>query len=145
MSAMKELTDGWSEGYKRVHGFKYVFQPKDGVAANRLLKMQIPVPEILSVAEEAWLHPDWFNCKHAASLPGFACRFYDIRCELKHPPTNGAQKLLQRDELNRVMASMKNISYSYSENLSWKKEDVERYKKLRQRRDELKQKLGVMV
>lgn len=146
MDVRRQFTDEWCRQYQEATGIPYVFSgPKDAQAATRLLRSGLAPETILSTAREAWKHPDWFNCKHAASLAGLACRFNEIRLELKHPPTNGTLLALQRDELNRVLAEMKSIKYSYSENLDWSREDVARYRSLRQRRDELKQKLGVLV
>jgi hypothetical protein len=55
------------------------------VAASRLLKLGVPVADILKAARRAWKKPDGFNCKQAASLAGFASRFNEIMHELDHP------------------------------------------------------------
>jgi len=147
VAAKRRLTDAWCAAYARVKGFKYMFQgAKDGTAADRLLKLGLTVTEIMVVAEEAWKHPDWFNCKIAASLAGFASRFNEIREEQLHPPIqNGARLMLHRDEYNRILARMKTLKETYSGMQSWRQEDKDEFLKLRQRRNELRSILGMVV
>lgn len=86
-SLKKQLTDEWCAAYQFTKGRKYAFEgAKDGKAADRLLALGLPVGEIIALAAQAWNHPDWFNCKQAATLSGFACRYNDIREELENPP-----------------------------------------------------------
>lgn len=86
-SPKRELTDGWCAKWQAHHGMPYKFEgAKDGRAADRLLALALSPADILAIAEQAWRHPDWFNCKQAATLAGFECRFNDIRLELKNPP-----------------------------------------------------------
>lgn len=100
LSPTKDLTDGWLVAFRSAHGRDYagfkVNGAKDGAAAKRLLATGLPPEQIIGVAKEAWSHPDWFNCKQAATLAGFACRFEDIRAELDNPPpekfTNGRKQ-----------------------------------------------------
>ena len=81
----RELTDLWMDAYKAKHGRKYLFVgDKDGSAADRLLTLGLPPVEIIAIAKQAWEHPTWFNCKHAADLAQFAGRFNAICQELKH-------------------------------------------------------------
>lgn len=89
-SEKRALTDLWCASYVAAKGRKYAFEgAKDGKAADKLMALGLPAGEIISLAQQAWCHPDWFNCKQAATLAGFACRYNDIREELEHPPTNG--------------------------------------------------------
>ncbi len=86
-SSKRALTNGWVKMWEAQHGMAYKFEgAKDGRAADRLLALGLLPADILSVAQQAWEHPDWFNCKQAATLAGFECRFNDIRLELKNPP-----------------------------------------------------------
>jgi hypothetical protein len=126
---------------------KYMFQgAKDGTAADRLLRLGLTVTEIMGVAEEAWKHPDWFNCKQAASLAGFACRFNEIRMEQLQPPLqNGARLMLFRDEYNRILARMKVLKETYSGMQSWNETDKAEFIRLRTRRDELRKVLGMVL
>lgn len=88
-SPKRELTDGWCAKWQAHHGMPYKFEgAKDGRAADRLLSLALSPADILAIAEQAWRHPEWFNCKQAATLAGFECRFNDIRLELKNPPGN---------------------------------------------------------
>lgn len=146
-AVFKIFTDVWCSEYQKATGNKYLFQgAKDGSAAARLLKLGLPMWEIIGIAQEAWNHPDWFECKQAASLAGFACRFNEIRRELAHPPLqNGALIVVWRDELNRVLQKKKVISGSYSENLTWRTVDRQRYEELKKREGELKKLLGIVV
>lgn len=144
---LEVFTDLWCEEYQKSTGLKYLFQgAKDAQAAIRLLKLGMTIPELIGVAQEAWHHPTWFECKQAATLAGFACRFNQIRLELLHPPvSNGALVMVWRDELNRVLQKKRVISGGYSENLAWTKIDREKYQLLKKREEELKKLLGIQV
>jgi len=86
-SAKRELTDGWCAAYEAHFRRRYKFEgAKDGRAADRLLATGLAPAELLGIARRAWAHPDWFNCKQAATLAGFECRYNDIRAELDNPP-----------------------------------------------------------
>lgn len=147
VAAKRRLTDAWCEAYAKAHGFRYMFQgAKDGTAADRLLKLGLTVTEIMTVAIEAWKHPDWFNCKQAASLAGFACRFNEIRMEQLQPPLqNGARLMLFRDEYNRILARMKVLKETYSGMQTWEETDKAEFIRLRTRRDELRKILGMVL
>jgi hypothetical protein len=82
----RALTDAWVSAYQQVNKRPYLFQgAKDGRAADTLLKLGLPVDEIIGIAKAAWNNSEGFNCKQAASLAGFASRFNDIQQELKGP------------------------------------------------------------
>jgi hypothetical protein len=138
-----QFTDRWIEEYEKSNGFPYFFQSaKDGTAATRLIKLGLTVDELIAVAKEAWAHPGWFNCKQASSLAGFACRFNEIRHELKNPVTFVS---IARDEYNRVIQRMGMIRATYGDHQTWRDCDRTEWDKLRARKSELKQRLGVMV
>lgn len=63
--------------------------------------------------------------------------------------TNGtmspAEIMVRQKELDSAEKQIRSIKDSYSDNMSWSKSDVDRFKLLRARRDELKKILGVMV
>ena len=147
VATKRRFTDAWCEGYARAHGFKYLFQgAKDGQAADRMLKTGIPWQEAMTVAEEAWKHPDWFNCRQAASLAGFICRFNEIREELRNPPlTNGALIMVRQDELRRCLDQMRQLKASYGDHQAWDQADKDKFLRLRTRRDELKKILGTQI
>lgn len=147
VAAKRRLTDLWCLYYEKAHGFKYMFQgAKDGTAADRILRLGVGVQELINVAVEAWKHPDWFNCRQAASLAGFVCRFNEIREELKNPPVqNGARLMLFRDEYNRILARMKVLKETYSGMQTWDEVDKAEFIRLRTRRDELRKILGMVV
>lgn len=92
--------DLWVIAYEKVFGDKYRFQDaKDGSATKALLMATKMTPEaLMAIAVEAWKHPDWFNCKAAATIAGFNCRFNEIRHELKNPPH--AHKTASRTDRN---------------------------------------------
>lgn len=79
------LTDLWCSEYPKHHGGDgYVFQgPRDGQAADRLLKAGFTPEAAIELARRAWKRPDLFNCRQAATLSGFTCRINEIRAELK--------------------------------------------------------------
>lgn len=84
-SAKRQLTDEWCAAYEFVKGRKYVFDgAKDGKAADKLLATGLPVGEIVALAAKAW-KTDAFNCRQAATLAGFACRYNYIRDEVENP------------------------------------------------------------
>lgn len=146
MDLRRELTDEWCRRYQEVHGCKYFFQGvKDASAASRLLKLGMSVEELINIAQAAWEHMEWFNCKQSASLAGFACRFNEIRQELKKPGLNGAMVMVWRDELNRVIARKQMIARTYGDHQTWRKSDAEEYKKLSERLVQLRKNLGVLV
>lgn len=100
-SPKRGLTDAWCAAYRQQHIVPYVFQgAKDGKAADRLLTCGIPVPKLMEYARAAWRHPDWFWCKQAATLAGFAARVNDIIQELEHPPTTRPRRELREDEVD---------------------------------------------
>lgn len=144
---MRFFTDTWCEEYQKATGNRYLFQgSKDGSAAARLLKLGLPTWEIIGIAQEAWRHPDWFNCKQAASLAGFAGRFNEIREELAHPPLqNGALIHVWRDEYNRVLQKKRTIATQYGDHQNWRVVDKQRYEELKKREGELKKLLGIVV
>jgi len=74
----------WSAAYEDFFGVSYKVQNgKDGKAADGLLAIKNATPEqLIEIARQAWNRKDGFNCKHAASLSGFAARFNEIRAEL---------------------------------------------------------------
>jgi len=143
----RRLTDRWCEEYEKSHGRPYMFRgPIDGQAADRLLKTDMQVEQIISLAMEAWRHPDWFNCKQAENLAGFVARLNDIQGELRNPPLqNGARLMLFRDEYNRILARMKTLRETYSGMQSWREEDKAEFIRLRERRNELRTVLGMVV
>lgn len=146
MCERKQLTDAWCEQYKQYFGCPYLFQgAKDGAAAGRLLKLGMAVEEIMGIARSAWGHGEWFNCKHAASLAGFVCRFNEIRQELKRPSINGAILIVWRDEYERVIKRMASIRAGYGDHQSWRDCDRQEWGKLKERKGQLQKNLGVMV
>lgn len=85
LSEKRKLTDAWCAAYQEKYGRKYKFcGAKDGKAADRLLKLDVPVADLIKIAVEAWEHPELFNCQHAASLNGFDARYNEIRTELEN-------------------------------------------------------------
>lgn len=85
-SSKRLFTDGWCESFERHHNFKYKFAgAKDGRAADELLKLGIPVQELLCTAMQAWQRPAGFSCKFSASIATFSSKFNEIRAELKLP------------------------------------------------------------
>lgn len=86
-SRKRELTDLWCAEFRKKHGWAYKFDgAKDGKAADRLLALGMDPFDLITIAKSAWNHPDWFNCKQAATIAGFECRYNDIRHELANPP-----------------------------------------------------------
>jgi len=78
-SLKRQFTDLWCSSYEKFFSSKYLFQgAKDGTAADRLLTIETP-ENLISIARLAWELPNDFDCKHAASLAGFASRFNEIR------------------------------------------------------------------
>lgn len=62
------------------------------------------------------------------------------------PKTRGSVEMMIRDrEYERVISEMKQISHTYGDHQSWTPEDRERYRALKQRRDELRKILGIKV
>jgi len=53
--------------------------------------------------------------------------------------------ILHQKELDEVLARMRSIRCSYSENQSWSEEDKAKWYKLKARRDELKKLLGIQT
>lgn len=143
----RHFTDRWCEEYKKFHAWPYVFKGSiDGQAADRIIRLDIKIEEIITLAVEAWKHPDWFNCKHATSLAGFVASINDIRSELKNPPLqNGARLMLFRDEYNRILARMKTLKETYSGMQTWREEDKSEFIRLRERRNELRKILGMIL
>lgn len=143
----RRLTDRWCEEYKKAHGRAYMFRGSiDGQAADRLLRTDMKVEEIISMAVEAWKHPDWFNCKQASELARFTAAFNAICDELKNPPLqNGARLMLFRDEYNRILARMTVLKATYSGMQSWPEADKAEFIRLRTRRDELRKILGMVL
>lgn len=87
VSQKRKLTDGFMEAYLTEFGRPYVFQGvKDGKAADRLLGSGLAVDDIITTAQRAWKHLDWFNCKQAVSLAGLASRYNEICAEIRNPP-----------------------------------------------------------
>lgn len=98
-SQKRELTDLWCAEFKKKHGWAYKFDgAKDGRAADRLLALGMDPVDLITIAKSAWNHPDWFNCKQAATLAGFECRYNDIRHELTNPP--GAKPVYQKPRVD---------------------------------------------
>lgn len=98
-SQKRELTDLWCVEFKKKHGWAYKFDgAKDGKAADRLLALGMDPVDLITIAKSAWNHPDWFNCKQAATLAGFECRYNDIRHELTNPP--GAKPVYQKPRVD---------------------------------------------
>lgn len=82
-SPKRQLTDAWMAAYEKFHGVKYLFQgAKDGLAADKLLKLDLPVEKIIEIARAAWENPEGFNCKQASELARFAACFNAIRTEI---------------------------------------------------------------
>jgi hypothetical protein len=78
-SPKRAITDAWCANYEEHFHRPYVFcGAKDGKAADRLLASGLPLATIIGVAQEAWKHPDDFNCKQASSLARFASCVNDI-------------------------------------------------------------------
>lgn len=143
----RRLTDRWCEEWKKAKGDSYIFRgPIDGAAADRLLKTDLPVEELIGLAVQAWKHPDWFHCKQAVTLSSFGVAINGIREELKNPPLqNGARLMLFRDEYNRILARMQTLRQTYSGMQSWPELDKAEFIRLRTRRDELRKILGMVV
>lgn len=94
-SLKRQLTDLWCERFKARMGYAYPFAgAKDGKAADQLLKLGIPVLELVLIAEEAWQKSGdkFFWCKHAKTMAGFASSFVNIRSELGHKAAPSEQK-----------------------------------------------------
>ena len=73
------ITDAWGANYEAHFHRRYVFcGAKDGQAADRLAASGLPLATIIAVAQEAWKHPDDFDCKQASSLARFASCVNDI-------------------------------------------------------------------
>lgn len=64
--------------------------------------------------------------------------------EAAHHSGNGSG-VMHSKELDRVLDRMKAIKNAYSEHQSWTKQDIDAFQKLKERRNELRQKLGVKV
>ena len=112
VSQKRKLTDGFMEAYSKAFGRPYVFQgAKDGKAADKLLASGLAVDDIITTAQKAWRHPDWFNCKQAVSLAGLASRYNEICAEIQNPPKepNGYHRgAPDRDPLfERALAEVK--------------------------------------
>ena len=76
---VREFSTQWCEAYRLFHGRSYVHGgAKDTVAIKRMLDSGYEVPSLLAVAQEAWKHPEEFNCKQAATIKGMACRLNDM-------------------------------------------------------------------
>lgn len=58
---------------------------------------------------------------------------------------NGAQTVLHHEEYKRVIESMKSIRSQYGEHQSWSKSDIDRFGKLKARKTELKNLLGIVA
>jgi hypothetical protein len=56
-----------------------------------------------------------------------------------------SQMILRKQELDRVEGAMKGIRESYDSHQSWNKEDRDEFRRLKMRREELKQILGLAV
>lgn len=83
----RTLTDRWCAAFKEANGFAYVFSgAKDGKAADALLKIGLPIDEIIALAVKAW-KSNGFWAKQSATLAGFASRINEIRYE-QHKPTS---------------------------------------------------------
>lgn len=143
----RQLTDRWCEEYKKAHKWCYVFNGSiDGQAADRLIRADMKIEEIIGLAVEAWKHSDWFHCKKASSLAGFASVINEIRGELQNPPLqNGARLMLFRDEYNRILARMKTLKETYSGMQTWEETDKQEFIRLRTRRDDLRKILGMVL
>jgi hypothetical protein len=84
--------DLWSPEYRKAHGREYFHKSRtdtanDIKAAENLLATGLAQEVIMSIARKAWSKADYnrdrrggFNCKKAASLPGFD-RYFNEICE----------------------------------------------------------------
>ena len=82
VSDKRKLTDGWIHKWQSFHGTVYKFDgAKDGKAADSLLRLNIPIDQILDIAEKAWgLNGNHdFERGHAIQLSSFASQFNRIR------------------------------------------------------------------
>lgn len=76
---------------------------------------------------------------------------WKMRYSERHPAssTNGTltdvQRIIAHQEYERVCARIKTLAQTYDNYQPWAKDDRDEYKKLKQRRDELKQLLGIMI
>lgn len=84
-SAHQQFVAAWVAAYKTAKSFEYRFNgQKDGAAVKRLLATNIPVPDLLAVANKAW-RTEGYWCKHAATIVGFDAKLNEIRAELNPP------------------------------------------------------------
>ncbi len=65
------------------------------------------------------------------------------KCEDQPAKLSGADKMIRKEELNRVMERLKALEASYDSHLEMRSNDRTEYFKLRKRRDQLRKELGV--
>ncbi len=96
------FVDKWCVEYQTRLKAPYIFNGAiDGKAVNKLLtivKDNVTVDDVLSVAYEAWENPDGFWCKQAVTIAGFASKFNNIFNEIKNEfnPETKAVRLVLR-------------------------------------------------
>lgn len=80
---IEEFKLAWVDYFEMFHKKKYLYKgAQDTQAIKRLLNID-NMDALLDLAWKAWLLPDKFNCKQAATIAGFASRYNDIVLELK--------------------------------------------------------------
>lgn len=82
---MKKLTDEFTEAYELRFSQPYIFEPKDGVAAAKLLKHGRTVEVIIATARAAWDNDKDWSCRQAVTLPGLLSQWNAITALLNQP------------------------------------------------------------
>ncbi len=65
------------------------------------------------------------------------------KCEDQPPKLSGADKMIRKGELDRVLERLKALEASYDSHLEMRADDRTEYFKLRKRRDVLRKELGI--
>ncbi len=87
-SPQKEFIEQWHTAYETRHGCKYQFQGvKDGSAASRLVKCQLP-SDLITLAKGAWKqaekNPNDWTFAHSDTIARFASEINGIQSKLKN-------------------------------------------------------------